>query len=324
MIANTPEGPYSDALNKPLLHEALTEGKEFDPTLFIDDDPGKSPYIIFGYKRRGGYFIAKLNEDMVSLAEAPKKLVLMNDFDKPVDKNYLHKRGSIYYLSAGGFYYTSNDVYGPYHYQGMLGAGHGLGPFSHGSFLNHQEQWFHVWTRYLDRSHNKYRESMITYAHYTDDGKLISDTHYLDLHKAWGVGRYNAHWPLLEAEWFYQGQSIKKTFTPELSNGFGVSFEKGGSSITFQRVENLSEYNVLTLGFLGLPNKMIEKNFIIRDSENRFLSHCKKSKSIASRGRFEMSCDLNGLRQQTITIHANFKAHPKLDEKVVLDWLKFQ
>ena len=72
---NGPGGPYKDVLGKPLLPKELCWNNEYDPSIFIEDD--NTPYIVFGF---GGdykigstsYQIAKLNDDMISLAEAPR------------------------------------------------------------------------------------------------------------------------------------------------------------------------------------------------------------------------------------------------------------
>ena len=68
MVADRVEGPYRDALDGPLVDS-------FDPTIFTDDDG--TPYIIYGH---GTYFIARLNDDLLSLAEEdPRALPFSND-----------------------------------------------------------------------------------------------------------------------------------------------------------------------------------------------------------------------------------------------------
>lgn len=36
-----------------------------------------------------------------------------------------------------------------------------------------------------------------------DERKIVTDTNFLDQHFSYGVGRYNAEWPKIEAEWYY-------------------------------------------------------------------------------------------------------------------------
>ena len=50
-VADRPEGPYQDALGEPLLPPWMVDTASYDPTVFIDDDEAKTPYIIFGYPR---------------------------------------------------------------------------------------------------------------------------------------------------------------------------------------------------------------------------------------------------------------------------------
>ena len=49
-MADRPEGPYKDALGKPLLPPWLADTASYDPTVFIDDDEAQTPYIMWGYK----------------------------------------------------------------------------------------------------------------------------------------------------------------------------------------------------------------------------------------------------------------------------------
>ncbi|MEL7160818.1 MAG: family 43 glycosylhydrolase, partial [Bacteroidota bacterium] len=118
-VGPSPVGPWRDALGKPLLTEDLTPTDEYDMAIFAED--GKH-YILFGV---WDYYLAELGDDMISLAEAPRKV----EFDRLVgpygegktdDKPYLHKYGDTYYLSWGAFYATAPNLYGPYTYRGTV------------------------------------------------------------------------------------------------------------------------------------------------------------------------------------------------------------
>lgn len=61
----TPTGPWTDKLGKPLLSENLTPTDEYDMAIF--EETGQH-WIIFGV---WDYYIARLGEDMMSLAETP-------------------------------------------------------------------------------------------------------------------------------------------------------------------------------------------------------------------------------------------------------------
>jgi hypothetical protein len=71
LVGDSPSGPWRDPLGGPLLTSDLTPTHEYDMCVFQDDDG--SPYIVFGV---WDYYIARLNEDMVSLAGKPRLLEL--------------------------------------------------------------------------------------------------------------------------------------------------------------------------------------------------------------------------------------------------------
>lgn len=118
-------GPWHDPLGKPLLTAALVPPSARDPCVFADDDG--SYYIIAGVFN---YHIAKLNPDMISLAEDPRSVTVNGAWGccrwpttpgaSTADKPYIHKRGRTYYLSWGAFYGYSDSVYGPYEMGGNV------------------------------------------------------------------------------------------------------------------------------------------------------------------------------------------------------------
>ena len=121
-VGDSPAGPFKDVLGKPLLDGTLTPTREYDPCVFKDDDG--EYYLVFGgpawaYGKDCGYFIARLNEDMVSFAEQPRRLEVNHPAD---DKASLNKFNGRYYLTYGGYYAISDNVYGPYEFKGHTGA----------------------------------------------------------------------------------------------------------------------------------------------------------------------------------------------------------
>lgn len=232
MQANSPAGPYSDALGKALVSPM------HDPTIFVDDDENKTPYLVYGDKEGGGFRIAKLNEDMVSIAEETKAIqIIGTEWEKApkwMDKNYLFKNDGIYYLSWGRDYAISENVYGPYHCVGALGIGHNLNEFAHGSFFWWKGQFYHMWCYYI-RPGFKYREVILTYCHFDEEGRVHTDTQFLDRHFTYGVGRYNANWDQIEAEWYYEKSLdlIKQSN----KNGFEVSNITEGSWLRFANMD---------------------------------------------------------------------------------------
>ena len=252
MVGDRPEGPYKDALGKPLLDTSLTSSQEYDPTILIDNDSLKTPYIVFGHHRDNdpllGYYIARLNDDMISLAETPKKIyfngvmdVLNND-----DKPNLHKYKGTYYLSSGAHYATAPNIYGPYTKRGNSGFGKfGLTAQAHGNYFIWNNQWFHTWCKFhLGKDVARYRESYITYVHYKKDGSMEDDTALLSQHFENGVGQYSANWEKIEAEWYMAGAKIEKG---ENVNGFEVRACFNGGYLYYPSVRNLKKNARLSL-----------------------------------------------------------------------------
>ncbi len=233
MEANLPGGPYTDVLGKPLVEPM------HDPTIFMDQDKKKTPYIIYGDKEGGGYHIAELNDDMISLAEPSKPITIIgNEWEKApgwMDKNYLLRHNDFYYLSWGRDYATSTNIYGPYQCAGAVGNGHHLDEFAHGSFFWWKGQFYHIWTYYLTQDF-KYRECIITYCHIDDDGRIVTDTGFLDNHFSTGVGQYDASWPEIQAEW-YSGKSEEIIKRGSRETGFRLGNIENGSWVKFANVD---------------------------------------------------------------------------------------
>jgi hypothetical protein len=231
MSSARPDGPYKDALGHPLtdMH---------DPTILINDDPDRTPYIVYGAKEKGGYHIAQLNEDMTSLAEEPKRIDIQgSEWERApewMDKNFIFKYDSLYYLSWGRDYATAANIYGPYTCQGKVGEGHGLSPYAHGSFFWWKGQFYHIWCYYI-RPGFKYRESILTYCHIDDDGRIVTDTDFLDQHFSHGVARYQADWERIEAEWYYEifGTAEK---SGDRTNGFILEQLRPGDWVHFSNM----------------------------------------------------------------------------------------
>lgn len=170
IVADQPEGPFRDALGHPLVDS-------FDPTIFIDDD--HTPYIVYGH---GDYKIARLQESMTELAEAPRPISLDRKGVFPVmDKNTLFKHGGVYYLGCSGYYATSTSLHGPYIFQGLTGKGWGLDtPYAHGDFFRFRGQLYHVWCHYRNRKVDRIRDSYLAPIHFDAKGGLHDDLRHLN------------------------------------------------------------------------------------------------------------------------------------------------
>ncbi|WP_442794576.1 family 43 glycosylhydrolase [Pelobium manganitolerans] len=124
-VADRPEGPFEDALGKPLLTNkdcfASTHSWAcIDPSVFIDDD-GQA-WLFWGNRE---CYYAKLKDNMIEIDGEVKQIKFPNEVNF-TEAPWLHKKNGIYYLSyATGFpekiaYSTAKNIEGPYQYQGIL------------------------------------------------------------------------------------------------------------------------------------------------------------------------------------------------------------
>jgi arabinoxylan arabinofuranohydrolase len=225
MVSPHPGRGFVDALGHPMLPRDLTSTRSYDPTVFIDDDPSRTPYIIFGNHFGQGYFIARLNEDMVSLAEEPVRIGIDDGFAH-TDKSFLHKHDGLYYLSWDSRYATSENIYGPYHYRGTIGVSH-----DHGSFFSWRGQWFNAFTIFDPSLYH--RATGLCYIHYRKNGEMVAD----QLIAEYGVGQYDACWNKIEAEWFMAAQGAVKT--ENNTHGFDVRLITDGATLHYPKVHNV-------------------------------------------------------------------------------------
>lgn len=253
MEAEQPGGEYFD----PLGHALIEPGH--DPTVFVDDDAAHTPYLVYGSNEIGGFHVVKLNDDMVSLAEKPKHIVINGDTwaNAPEwqDKNYIFKHRDTYYLSWGRDYAISKNIYGPYESVGAVGNGYKLSEFAHGSFFWWKGQFYHIWCYYIVDG-LKYRESIITYCHFDKEGKIVTDTRFLDKHFENGVGQYNACWDRIEAEWYYEKSKGLEKAQRESGDFYLTNFQDGNwikySKVTFEGNENCFEVKASSIGGKGV------------------------------------------------------------------------
>ena len=226
LVSDDPGKGFRDALGHPLLTEHISPTRSYDPAVFTDDD-GRS-YIVFGTPVWAGgdsYYIARLNEDMISLAETPRKIQLDDSAD---DKPFLHKHNGIYYLTWASYYATSDSVYGPYVTRGNLGLS-----ADHGSFFQWRGQWFKAFT--VDETIGKMRRATgLAYIHFRADGSMCAD----QLIREYGVGQYDGRWNQIEAEWFMAAQGVEKRENP--FNSFDVVMGEG-SWAEYPNIHNLPQ-----------------------------------------------------------------------------------
>jgi len=261
--ASTPIGPWTDPLGKPLIPKGMVRTEERDPGILMDDDG--ACYIVFG---TWDYYIARLNEDMISLAEAPRLVTLDRKFGpygegKTDDKPYLHKRNGIYYLSWGCFYATGKSPYGPFTYKGSLmtpettAAAFRNNHFymdRHASFFEFHGQWYMICNDYSNEGTTAYfRNSVLSYIHYRDNGDIAPVR--LD---GVGVGRYDAALGKVEAEDYFKltGGSVRES----PAGGFEVRGLSDRSMLFYPNIEHIPSRAklVVRLSSLGGSKGRIE------------------------------------------------------------------
>ncbi len=244
IVSDTPIGPWKSPLgNKPLM-----EGR--DPGAFIDND-GKA-YLVTGV---WNYSIAEMGDDMISLAEEPKTIKIINprgpynidgkNSQQPTDdKPYLHKHNGKYYLSWGCYYAMADNVYGPYTYKGCFivedrtepefrQTEAGLTHDRHGSFFEFNNQtYFNCNDLSSNGATRFWRNTIIMYIHYRDNGEIepayITQT---------GVGQYDAIAGKIEAENYFSATAAEKRQNTE--NGFEMRMINNASSLVYSNVLNL-------------------------------------------------------------------------------------
>ena len=138
-VSDSPTGPFSDPIGKPL----LVGNGYIDPTVFIDDD-GQA-YLYWG---NPNLYYVKLNKDMISYSGEIVKVPLTTESfgvrtkdDRPTQYEegpWLYKRKGLYYLifAAGPIsehisYSTSSNPTGPWTFGGIVM------PTQGGAFTNH-------------------------------------------------------------------------------------------------------------------------------------------------------------------------------------------
>ena len=254
----TPAGPWANVLGVPLLNASFGDSLNpkacfRDPAVFEDDDG--SYYLISGVF---DYYIMRLGDDLVSLAEEPRLVTVINPTGpygaKTDDKPFIHKAGGVYYLSWGCFYGISSSVYGPYTYTGSaidtaliappFRTNHTDGPWynhedyadRHGSFWhNAAGQWFYASN---DRSHSSdtahtsvFRDTVVGYVHYFTNASIAPVA--ID---GMGVGEYDGA-RIIEAENFMALEgAAAKLHLPSRGDAFVVAVSSSTASLSYPHV----------------------------------------------------------------------------------------
>lgn len=264
--STTPVGPWDNVLGQPLVSKDAplsppTESR--DPGVLADTD-GKF-YLVWG---TFNYFIAELADDMMSFVGAPRYVVVngatsQNGVGVLDDKPYLHKRGSLYYLSFGCFYATSTSLWGPFDYVGTWIDLNLIAPDFRTNVSNpNASQWWHnedyndrhgsffsaggqdFWSS-NDRSHstdrfntNAYRDPILTYVHYFANASIAPV-----VINGFGVGEYDAS--AVEFENYMRAEGgARKLHVAERDDAFVVSVDNASAVLVYPRVHNCDPANL--------------------------------------------------------------------------------
>ncbi len=269
VVADSPAGPWKDPLGKPLLSAEMTPTHEYDMGI-IQDDKGEY-YIVFGV---WDYYIARLNKDMISLAEEPKLINIKNPLGPynldgkntkmPTDdKPFIHTHNGKCYLSWGCFYAMADNVYGPYDYKGTIVEKESFAPGydsptwptgfkqgRHGSFFEWHNQSYFAYCDISQTGNRYFRDTFISYLHYKDNGEMA-----LIRIDGIGVGEYDTN-KKIEAEEYFETTRMLKA--QNAGGGFSVSGLKNGDYLTYNQLKNLGGKTNIQLNVTVLNTTKIE------------------------------------------------------------------
>lgn len=177
-VANRIQGPYKDALGKPLVTRedcfASTHSWTcIDPTVISDDD-GQA-WLFWG---NGVCYYAKLKSNMTEIERPVKKI----DFAgmRFEEAPWIHKRKGKYYLSyASGFpekidYAMADNIEGPYQYKGVLNEVAGNSNTNHEGMVEFKGKWYFFYhTGAIQRNGGSYSRSVcVDQLEYNKDGSI--------------------------------------------------------------------------------------------------------------------------------------------------------
>jgi len=239
MVGDTPAGPWKDVLGAPLLTNRCVETEVYDPCFFKEDNG--DVFILFGV---WDYYIARMSGDVLSLAEEPRKIEVVNPEgpygkEKTDDKIFLHKQNGLYYLSWGSYYATSAVLEGPYTCRGcFVDPGkiekrfkkttwpHGPTQGRHGSFFEWNGQSFFAYCEMCFSGNRYHRDFWISYIHYRKNGDIEPIAINSD---AVGTYRLNSD-PIPAANYFKAHKASKQEEQP---GEYEVQMHGCGSSLEF-------------------------------------------------------------------------------------------
>lgn len=172
-VSDKPNGPFKDALEKPLVKKNAVEGvRSMDPCVFVDTD--SSVYIYYG--GGDGVAMVKLKDNLLELDGEITKIPLEN-YHEGI---WVHKIDSTYYFSYPIMierdgkgkqllaYSTASTPYGPYTYQGTFFDNDSRN--SHHSIIKIKDKWYLFY--HIQGPSPYERRVCVEYIEYNDDGTI--------------------------------------------------------------------------------------------------------------------------------------------------------
>ncbi len=148
-VSDRPQGPYKDALGKPLLtnkdcYDSSHSWVCIDPAIFTDNDG--TPWIFWGNRE---CYYAKLKDNMIEIDGKIRKI----DFAgiSFTEAPWVHKYNGKYYLTyATEFpekiaYAMADNIQGPWEYKGILNEIAGNSNTNHQGIIEFKGQWYFIY-----------------------------------------------------------------------------------------------------------------------------------------------------------------------------------
>jgi len=174
-VSDSPTGPFRDARGSALITNDMTTDvsimwDDIDPSAFIDDD-GQA-YLFWGNQRCR---YVKLKPNMTEM-DGP---IVTIELPKFTEAPWIHKRGSLYYLSyAYDFpekiaYATSEKITGPWKFRGIINELAGNSNTNHQAIIEFKGRGYFIYHNGGTPQGGSFRRSVcIDFLHYNPDGTI--------------------------------------------------------------------------------------------------------------------------------------------------------
>lgn len=183
LVADSPYGPYTDPLGKPLVWQS-EHWYDIDPTVMIDDD-GQA-YMYWGNPK---LYSVKLNDDMISYSGSIVEHPHITDYQ---EGPWIWKRADFYYLAfastccpEGIGYAMSTSPMGPWEYKGHIMDHTPQTRGNHPGIIEYHGKWYCFGLNYdvfrLETSRHAERRSVsAAEMTYNADGTIQQLPYFLD------------------------------------------------------------------------------------------------------------------------------------------------